>query len=52
MRRGRRANPVVIGAFVLGAVALGAAVVVVWGSGRFFRRTVTFVSYFLSLIHI
>ena len=46
MRRGRRANPAVIGAFVLGAVALGAAAVVVWGSGRFFRHTVTFVSYF------
>jgi paraquat-inducible protein B len=46
LRRGRRANPAVIGAFVLGAVALGAAVVVVWGSGLFFRHTVTFVSYF------
>jgi paraquat-inducible protein B len=46
VRRGRRANPAVIGAFVLGALALGAGVVVVWGSGRFFRHTVTFVSYF------
>lgn len=45
MRRGRRANPTLIGAFVLGAVAVAAAVVVAWGSGRFFRRTVTFVSY-------
>lgn len=51
MRRGRRANPVVIGAFVLGAVALAAAVVVVWGSGRFFRHTVTFVSYFSGSVN-
>ena len=51
MRRGRRANPVVIGAFVLGAVALGAAVLVVWGSGRFFRHTVTFVSYFSGSVN-
>jgi len=51
VRRGRRANPVVIGAFVLGAVALGAAVLVVWGSGRFFRHTVTFVSYFSGSVN-
>ena len=51
MRRGRRANPVVIGAFVLGAVALGAGVVVVWGSGRLFRHTVTFVSYFSGSVN-
>lgn len=46
MSRGRRANPVIIGAFVLGALALGAGGVVVWGSGRLFRRTATCVSYF------
>jgi paraquat-inducible protein B len=42
---------VVIGAFVLGAVALGAGVVVVWGSGRLFRHTVTFVSYFSGSVN-
>jgi paraquat-inducible protein B len=41
----------VIGAFVLGAVALGASAVVVWGSGRFFRHTVTFVSYFRGSVN-
>lgn len=46
MNRRRRANPVVIGAFLLGAVALGTFAVVVWGSGRLFRQTVTFVAYF------
>jgi paraquat-inducible protein B len=46
MRRGRRANPVVIGVFVLGATALAAFVAVVWGSGRLFRHTTTFVAYF------
>jgi paraquat-inducible protein B len=51
MSRRRRANPVLIGAFVLGAVALGAGVVVVWGSGRLFRRTTTFVSYFSGSVN-
>ena len=51
MSRRRRANPVVIGAFVLGAIALAAGVVVVWGSGRLFRHTVTFVSYFSGSVN-
>jgi paraquat-inducible protein B len=51
MTRRRRANPVVIGAFVLGAVTLAATVVVVWGSGRLFRHTVTFVSYFSGSVN-
>ena len=51
MSRGRRANPVLIGVFVLGAVALGAGVVVVWGSGRLFRHTATFVSYFSGSVN-
>jgi paraquat-inducible protein B len=42
---------VVIGAFLLGAVALGAGVVVAWGSGRLFRHTVTFVSYFSGSVN-
>ena len=51
MSRGRRANPAIIGAFVLGAIALLTAIVVVWGSGRFFRHTVTFVSYFSGSVN-
>jgi len=51
MSRGRRANPELIGVFVLGAVALGAGVVVVWGSGRLFRHTATFVSYFSGSVN-
>src|SRR5690242_2285027 len=51
MSRGRRANPALIGAFVLGAVVLVGAVVVVWGSGRFFRNTKTFVAYFSGSVN-
>jgi len=51
MSRGRRANPALIGAFMLGAVALAAAVVVIWGSGRFFRQTRSFVCYFSGSVN-
>ena len=40
---GRKANPVLIGAFVVGAVALLVAGVVVFGSGRLFADTTPFV---------
>ncbi|MCC6765300.1 MAG: hypothetical protein IT293_11625 [Deltaproteobacteria bacterium] len=36
---GRKANPVIIGAFVVGAVALAVAGIVMLGSGRFFADT-------------
>ena len=45
-RMGRKANPVVIGAFVVGAVALAVLGIVVFGSGRFFADTTAFVMYF------
>jgi paraquat-inducible protein B len=51
MSRRRRASPVLIGAFVLGAVALATIVVVVWGSGRLFRKTITCVSYFRGSVN-
>ena len=51
MRRSRRASPALIGAFVLGAIALAASVVVVWGSGRLFRHTITFVCYFRGSVN-
>jgi paraquat-inducible protein B len=40
---GKRANPTVIGVFVLGAIALTVLGVVTFGSGSFFRRTHPFV---------
>jgi paraquat-inducible protein B len=42
---GRKANPALIGAFVIGALALAVIGVVVLGSGRFFRETVQCVVY-------
>jgi paraquat-inducible protein B len=42
----RRVNPVKIGVFVIGGAAILVAGVLFIGSGRFFRRTHSFVSYF------
>ena len=42
----RRANPTLIGGFVLGGALLAVIAVVAFGSGRFFRDTRTFVSFF------
>jgi paraquat-inducible protein B len=42
----RRANPAMIGAFVLGAVVLAVAALVVFGGGKFFRTTTRLVAYF------
>lgn len=42
----RRANPAVIGGFILGAVVLVIAGVMILGSGKFFKETVTCVMYF------
>jgi paraquat-inducible protein B len=44
----KRANPAVIGGFVVGAVALAVIGVAVFGSGRYFRRAHTYVLYFDS----
>ena len=43
---GKKANPTVIGLFVVGAIALAVAGVVVFGSGQFFKRTEQFVMFF------
>src|SRR5438309_1964958 len=43
---GRKANPAIIGAFVIGAVALTVVAVTVWGSGKLFRRQYPCVCYF------
>lgn len=42
----RRANPTLIGAFVLGGALLAVIAVVAFGSGQLFRDTRTFVSFF------
>jgi ABC-type transporter Mla subunit MlaD len=46
MSRGRKANPALIGVFVLGAVVLAVAAVVLLGSGRFFSPRQAFVCFF------
>jgi paraquat-inducible protein B len=43
---GKKANPAIVGAFVLGAAALAVLGVVVFGSGAFLRSTVDVVMYF------
>ena len=43
---GKRANPAVIGAFVVGAVVLTVVAVAVFGSGRLFRKTYDYVIFF------
>jgi paraquat-inducible protein B len=47
----QRVSPTLIGAFVLGAVLLAVAAVVVIGSGRLFRRTHPFVLYFSGSVN-
>jgi paraquat-inducible protein B len=42
----RRANPALIGSFVLGGVLLAVIAVVAFGSGRLFRDTQRFISFF------
>jgi len=43
---GKKVNPVVIGTFILGAVALTVVAVMVWGSGKLFQRPFAVVCYF------
>ncbi len=43
---GRKANPAVIGAFVVGAVALAVAGILIFGSGRMFKHTSKYVCFF------
>jgi len=42
----RKTNPALIGAFVVGAVVLAVAALVVFGGGKFFRQTQPIVAYF------
>jgi len=43
---GRKANPAVIGAFVIGAVALTVLAVTIWGSGKLFQQKFVAICYF------
>ncbi len=43
---GKRVNPALVGAFVLGAIGLVTTAVVIFGSGNMFRKTHEFVIYF------
>jgi len=43
---GSKANPKMIGAFVVGALVLAVAGIMVFGSGEFLKRTLSFVFYF------
>jgi paraquat-inducible protein B len=47
---GRKANPTLIGAFVVGAIALAVGGLLVFGSGRMFKRTRTFICFFTGAV--
>jgi paraquat-inducible protein B len=47
---GRKANPAVIGAFVVGAIALAVIGIVVFGSGQIFKNTSKYVCFFSGAV--
>jgi paraquat-inducible protein B len=47
----RRANPMLVGSFVLGAALLAVAAITVFGSGRLFRESHPFVLYFQGSVN-
>ena len=49
---GKKANPTVIGGFVVGAVALAVAGVLVFGGGQFWASTILWVSYFPGSVKV
>ena len=51
MSRGRQGNPLLVGGFVLGAATLAIGALLVFGSGRFFRKQVELVSYFSGSVN-
>ena len=51
MSRSKRASPTLIGLFVVGAMALALAGLVIFGSGKIFRRTEQFVAIFSGSVN-
>jgi phospholipid/cholesterol/gamma-HCH transport system substrate-binding protein len=51
LSRSKRASPTLVGVFVLGALALAVAGLVVFGSGKLFRRTERFVAVFSGSVN-
>jgi paraquat-inducible protein B len=49
--RSRRASPTLIGVFVVGAMALALAGLIIFGSGKIFRRTEQFVAIFSGSVN-
>ena len=47
----KRPNPALVGAFILGAVALAIVAITVWGSGRLFERRYKYLCYFPGSVH-
>jgi phospholipid/cholesterol/gamma-HCH transport system substrate-binding protein len=47
---GRKANPTLVGAFVVGAIALAVVGLLVFGSGKMFRRATKFVCFFTGAV--
>ena len=48
---GKKANPAVIGAFVVGAIALAVTGLIVFGSGRMFKHNAKFVCFFTGNVN-
>jgi paraquat-inducible protein B len=48
---GKKTNPALIGAFVVGAVALTVIAIMIWGTGRLFGTSQTFVAYFAGSVN-
>ena len=51
MSRSKRASPTLIGVFVVGAMALALAGLIIFGSGKIFRRTEQFVAIFSGSVN-
>ena len=48
---GRKANPAMIGAFVVGAVILAVAGILIFGSGQLFKHTSQYVCFFPGAVN-
>ena len=48
---GKKSNPAVIGAFVVGAVVLAVVAIMIWGKGQLFETSQTYVAYFRGSVN-